>query len=118
VTDGHVLPLVWHRSRRERTSHLAGRLGMIVADLFARPDYSIGQTLKIAGDELTGQRARYEEQPIEEGQASTRISLTCWPGRMTTLLGRISQDSERPTRISPPLKHSFIIIAWLLWHNT
>jgi uncharacterized protein YbjT (DUF2867 family) len=53
-------------------------IGMIVADLFARPDQSIGQTLAIAGDELTGlqmadiyarvtgQPARYEEQPIEE----------------------------------------------------
>jgi uncharacterized protein YbjT (DUF2867 family) len=53
-------------------------IGMIVADLFARPDHSIGQTLAIAGDELTGlqmadiytkvtgQPARYEEQPIEE----------------------------------------------------
>jgi uncharacterized protein YbjT (DUF2867 family) len=56
-------------------------IGMIVADLFARPDYAIGQTLEIAGDELTGlqmadiytkvigQPARYEEQPIEEVQA-------------------------------------------------
>jgi len=54
---------------------------MIVTDLLARPDYSIDQTLEIAGDELTGlqmadiytivtgQRARYEEQPIEEVQA-------------------------------------------------
>ncbi len=59
-------------------------IGMIVADLFARPDHSIGQTLEIAGDELTGlqmadiytkvtgQPARYEEQPIEEVQAFNR----------------------------------------------
>ena len=56
-------------------------IGMIVADLFARPDHSISQTLSIAGDQLTGlqmaeiytkvtgQPARYEEQPIEEVQA-------------------------------------------------
>ena len=56
-------------------------IGMIVADLFARPDHSLGQTLEIAGDELTGLQmaeiytkvtghpARYEEQPIEEVQA-------------------------------------------------
>ena len=56
-------------------------IGMIVADLFARPDQAIGQTMEIAGDELTGPQmaqiytkvtgvpARYEEQPIEEVQA-------------------------------------------------
>jgi uncharacterized protein YbjT (DUF2867 family) len=54
---------------------------MVVADLFAHPDTSIGKTLEIAGDELTnlqmaeiytkvtGQPARFEEQPIEEVRA-------------------------------------------------
>lgn len=65
-----------------RRQHIAvDDIGMIVADLFAHPDQAIGQTLEIAGDELTGpqmaqiytkvtgQPARYEEQPIEEVQA-------------------------------------------------
>lgn len=54
---------------------------MVVADMFARPDESIGKTLELAGDEptapeiadpytkTTGQPARFEEQPIEEVQA-------------------------------------------------
>lgn len=56
-------------------------IGMVVADLFVHPDTSIGETLSLAGDEVTGlqiaetytkvtgQSARYEEQPIEEVQA-------------------------------------------------
>jgi uncharacterized protein YbjT (DUF2867 family) len=56
-------------------------IGMVVADMFARPASFIGQTLEIAGDELTGpqiadiyaqvtgQPARFEEQPIEEVRA-------------------------------------------------
>jgi uncharacterized protein YbjT (DUF2867 family) len=56
-------------------------IGMVVADLFDRPDKFIGKTLEVAGDELTGpqiaeiyarvtgQPARFEEQPIEEVRA-------------------------------------------------
>lgn len=56
-------------------------IGLIVADLFARPNTFIGKTFEIASDEasglemvqiyskVTGQPARYEEQPIEEVQA-------------------------------------------------
>lgn len=56
-------------------------IGMVVADMFARPSSFIGQTLEIAGDELTGpqvagiyaqvtgQPARFEEQPVEEVRA-------------------------------------------------
>lgn len=56
-------------------------IGMIVADVFARPGTFLDATLEIAGDELTGgeiaetyervigQPARYEEQPIEEVRA-------------------------------------------------
>ena len=54
---------------------------MIAADFLGHPDESIGQTLEIAGDELTGpevaetyteitgQPALFEEQPIEEVRA-------------------------------------------------
>jgi uncharacterized protein YbjT (DUF2867 family) len=56
-------------------------IGIVVADLFARPADTIGTTLEIAGDELTGPQvaeayaratgrpARFEEQPIEEVRA-------------------------------------------------
>ncbi len=56
-------------------------IGMMVADMFDRPDTFMGTTLEIAGDELTGpqitdiyarvtgQPARFEEQPIEEVRA-------------------------------------------------
>ena len=56
-------------------------IGMIAADFLGHPDESIGQTLEIAGDELTGpevaetyteitgQPALFEEQPIEEVRA-------------------------------------------------
>ena len=59
-------------------------IGMVVADVFARPDKFIGKTLEIAGDEatgpqiavicekVTGQPARFEEQPIEEVRAFDR----------------------------------------------
>ena len=57
-------------------------IGMVAADMFARPGTFIGRTLEIAGDELTGpqvaerytrvtgQPARYEEQSIDEVRAS------------------------------------------------
>jgi len=56
-------------------------IGMVAADMFSRPGTFIGRTLEIAGDELTGpqvaerythitgQPARYEEQPIDEVRA-------------------------------------------------
>jgi uncharacterized protein YbjT (DUF2867 family) len=56
-------------------------IGMVVADMFTRPGSFIGQALEIAGDELTGpqiaekytrvtgQPARFEEQPIDEVRA-------------------------------------------------
>jgi len=56
-------------------------IGIIAADFFGHPDESIGRTLEIAGDELTGpevadtytevtgQPALFQEQPIEEVRA-------------------------------------------------
>lgn len=56
-------------------------IGRIVADMFSRPETSIGQTLEIAGDQLTGPQiaetfarvtgkpVRFEEQPIAEIEA-------------------------------------------------
>jgi len=102
---------------------------MIVTDLLARPDYSIGQTLEIAGDELTGlqmadiytkvtgQRARYEEQPIEEVQAFNPdfAHMLAWQNDHS-----LGADIARLRAAYPHLstfEHSFIIIAWLLWHN-
>jgi uncharacterized protein YbjT (DUF2867 family) len=67
------------RTRRQMIA--VDDIGLVVADMFARPADFIGQALEIAGDELTGPRvaeiyaqvtgqpARFEEQPIEEVRA-------------------------------------------------
>jgi hypothetical protein len=77
-----LVDLFLHQRRCESYTQMGfDDIGMVVADLFARPDTSIGKTLEIAGDELTnlqmaeiytkvtGQPARFEEQPIEEVRA-------------------------------------------------
>lgn len=62
----------------------ADNIGIVVADMFDNSDKFIGQALEIAGDELTGpqiaeiytkvtgQPARFEEQPIGEVRAFNR----------------------------------------------
>ena len=69
------------RPQTRRQMIAAGDVGMVVADMFARPGKFLGTALEIAGDELTGQqiaevftrvtgqRARYEQQPLDEVRA-------------------------------------------------
>jgi uncharacterized protein YbjT (DUF2867 family) len=64
------------QTRRQMVA--AGDIGMVAAAMLAHPGQSIGQTIEVAGDELTGpqtaekytevtgQPARFEEQPIGE----------------------------------------------------
>jgi uncharacterized protein YbjT (DUF2867 family) len=78
LVDGMAVFRVAIHPETRRQMIAVDDIGMIVADLFAHPEQAIGQTLEIAGDELTGlemadiytkvigQPARYEEQPIEE----------------------------------------------------
>ncbi len=81
LVDGVAVFRVAIHPQTRRQMIAVDDIGMVVADLFAHPDQSIGQTLEIAGDELTnlqmaeiytkvtGQPARFEEQPIEEVRA-------------------------------------------------
>jgi uncharacterized protein YbjT (DUF2867 family) len=81
LVDGMAVFRVAIHPQTRRQMIAVDDIGMVVANLFARPDTSIGKTLELAGDELTGpqmaaiytkvtgQPARYEEQPIEEVRA-------------------------------------------------
>jgi uncharacterized protein YbjT (DUF2867 family) len=81
LVDGVAVFRAAVRQHTRRQMIAVDDIGMVVAGMFARPSSSIGQVLEIAGDELTGpqvadiyaqvtgQPARYEEQPVEEVRA-------------------------------------------------
>lgn len=81
AVDGAAVFRVAIHPETKRQMTTVDDIGMVVADMFARPEESIGKTLELAGDEppapqiadlytkVTGQPARFEEQPIEEVQA-------------------------------------------------
>ena len=101
-----------------------GDIGLIVADVFARPGAFVGATLEIAGDELTGleiaevysqvagQQARYEEQPIDEVRAfgPDFAAMFSWLNRHSFRANVARLRSDYPDLTS--------FAAWLAQHRS